>query len=109
MVGPTLPDPVATGSVLATVNDWRAIMVVFMFIIASLLAFVVWREFSLVGLRKAVDRVADSLWALKLSIAEDRVLSKEDRKLNLEDRVLVQEDRALSREERAASRKEREK
>lgn len=82
-------------------------MAVFMFMLASLIAFIIWREFSLVGLRKSIDKVADSLWALKLGIAEDRLLTKEDRKLNREDRVLVQEDRHLAQEDRALSQEER--
>jgi hypothetical protein len=72
MSGPPLPDPAAAGEVLATVNDWRAIMVVQMFLIITLIMFIIWREFSLVGLRKAIDRVSDSLWLLRLSLIEDR-------------------------------------
>lgn len=103
------PDPVEVGRVLATSNDWRAILIIAMFVIAALIAFIAWREFSLVGLRKSIDRVADSLWALKLSIAEERMLTREDRQLNREDRELVQEDRLLSQEERELSRNERKK
>lgn len=69
-----------TGEVLATLNDWRAMMVVFMFILVTLVGFIVWREMSLAGLRKAIDKVSDALWALKLAIAEDRVISREERK-----------------------------
>lgn len=83
---PVAPSVERTGEVLATLNDWRAMMVVFMFILVTLVGFIIWREMSLAGLRKAIDKVSDALWALKLTIAEDRLLSREERKRDADDR-----------------------
>lgn len=74
-----VPDPIAAGQALATLNDWRAIMAVMMFVIVALIGFIIWREYSLSGLKKAIDKIADAMWALRLSIAEDRVLARENR------------------------------
>lgn len=90
---PAMPDPIAAGQALATLNDWRAIMAVMMFVIIALILFIVWREISLSGLRRAIDKVSEALWALKLGIAEDRVLSREDRAHAKNERKLNQEDR----------------
>ncbi len=84
---PSAPSVERTGEVLATLNDWRAMMVVFMFILVTLVGFIIWREMSLAGLRKAIDKVSDALWALKLTIAEDRVLSREERQRDADDRA----------------------
>lgn len=90
-----------------------------MFVIVSfatiILAIMIWDRIANAriheGLRVAVDKVADALWALRLTIAEDRVLAREDRLERKaearEERVLAQEERELSQEERAASREER--
>lgn len=83
----TPPSVERTGEVLATLNDWRAMMVVFMFILVTLVGFIIWREMSLAGLRKAIDKVSDALWALKLAIAEDRVISRNERRQDAADRV----------------------
>ncbi len=101
-----LPDPVATAQALATLNDWRAILAVAMFIIASfatiILAVMIWDRIANAriheGLRVAVDKVADALWALRLTIAEDRVLAREDR---LDRKAEAKEERALAHEDRA--------
>jgi hypothetical protein len=74
-----LPDPVAAGQALATLNDWRAIMAVQMFVIIALMGFIIWREFSLVGLRKTFDKISDSLWALRLTLIEDRTRHAQER------------------------------
>lgn len=83
----TAPSVERTGEVLATLNDWRAMMVVFMFILVTLVGFIIWREMSLSGLRKAIDKVSDALWALKLAIAEDRMISRTERTKDFADRV----------------------
>lgn len=104
MAQPSIPDPIAAGQALATLNDWRAIMAVMMFVIVALIGFIVWREYSLSGLKKAIDKIADAMWALRLSIAEDRVLAREER---LERKADLKEDRVSARAERALSAKER--
>ncbi len=79
-------------------------MIVFMVILASFIALFAWREFALSGLRKAIDRTADALWALKLTIAEDRAAAAKEREL-----AGAERDRAVDRDTRIASatRKER--
>jgi len=97
---PAVPSVVETGQVLATVNDWRAMMIVFMFIIATLIGLLVWGGFIMAGLRKAIDKVADSLWALKLALAEDRAAA-------LREIVDVKHEREMAGVERGRQRVER--
>jgi len=97
---PQLPSVVQTGEVLATVNDWRAMMIVFMFIIVTLIGLIVWGGFIMSNLRKAIDKVADSLWALKLALAEDRAAAQREL-------VNVEHERELAGQERGRSRTER--
>ncbi len=100
MSRPQLPSVVETGQVLATVNDWRAMMVVFMFIIVTLIALIVWGGFIMSSLRKAIDKVADSLWALKLALAEDRAATQREI-------VNVEHEREMAGAERGRQRAER--
>ncbi len=100
MTQPNLPSVVETGQVLATVNDWRAMMIVFMFIIATLIGLIIWGGFIMSSLRKAIDKVADSLWALKLAIAEDRAAGQREL-------VNVEHERELAGAERGRQRVER--
>ncbi len=102
MTRPQIPSVVQTGEVLATVNDWRAIMIVMMFIIVTLIALLVWGGFIMAGLRKAIDKVADSLWALKLGIAEDRAAA-------IRELINVNHERELAGQERGRSRDARER
>jgi hypothetical protein len=67
-----IPDPGALGRALAENNDWRALMIVLVVVIAMQFAFIVWRELGLVGLRKSIDKVSEALWALRLSLIEER-------------------------------------
>lgn len=67
---PTLPSPIELGQALATPNDWRAIVIVMAFVIFSLMGFIVWRELSLVSLRKSIDKVSEALWLLRLTMIE---------------------------------------
>lgn len=67
---PAIPSPIELGQALATPNDWRAIVIVMSFVIVSLIGFIVWREFSLVGLRRAIDKVSEALWLLRLTMIE---------------------------------------
>lgn len=77
--GPKLPSPAELGQALATPNDWRAIVIVMAFVIFSLMGFIVWREFSLVGLRKAIDRVSEALWMLRLTMIEKEAVRRHER------------------------------
>lgn len=45
-------------------------MIVQAFIIISLMGFIGWREFSIVSLRKSIDRVSEALWLLRLTLIE---------------------------------------
>lgn len=69
-----LPEISDLGRALATSNDWRAIVIVLSFVILALICFIIWREMSLVGLRKTFDKIAEALWQLRLTLVEDRAL-----------------------------------
>lgn len=75
---PSIPSPIELGQALATPNDWRAIMLVQSFVIVSLLAFILWRELSLVGLRKAIDKVSEAMWLLRLTLVEQEAERKHE-------------------------------
>lgn len=81
---PQLPSPAELGQALATPNDWRAIMIVQAFVIVSLIGFIIWREFSLVGLRRAIDKMSEAIWLLRLTLVSRGVeqLEDDDRKGN---------------------------
>lgn len=49
---PQAPDVIAAGKVLATLDDWRAVMFMFAFIIIFLLIFTIWREWAMQSERK---------------------------------------------------------
>ena len=80
-----LPDPVAAGQALATLNDWRAIMAVQMFVIVALMGFIVWREFSLVGLRQAIDKMTNAIWQMRLGLIRDLAEREEAAKAEREE------------------------
>lgn len=82
---PRLPDPVAAGQALATLNDWRAIMAVQMFVIVALMGFIVWREFSLVGLRRAIDKMTSAIWQMRLGLIRDQAEREEAAKAEREE------------------------
>ncbi len=107
MTRPQLPSVVQTGEVLATVNDWRAIMIVMMFIIVALICFIIWREFSLGGLRKAIDKVADALWALKLTMVEERAATAKEQVAAGHERELADAERGFANLERGRTSRER--
>lgn len=67
---PALPDVAETGAVLATVNDWRAILIGVMFLFVAFIAFVVWREILNWKLTKSLDKMSDALLALRIVIVE---------------------------------------
>lgn len=58
------PDVIEAGRVMATLDDWRAIMFiilfVFVFIVVTLLAFIVWRENAMQKERVALRELAKS-------------------------------------------------
>lgn len=74
------PDVIEAGRVMATLDDWRAIMFVMLFIIVFLLLFTMWREWAMQSERKlmrglatsfaeSAGKVADSLADLSTKIA----------------------------------------
>ena len=75
-------------------------MIVFMFIIATLIGLLIWGGFIMAGLRKAIDKVADSLWALKLALADDRAAGERELVKVKHERELAGLERGRSREER---------
>lgn len=103
-MNPSLPDPVEVGRVLATSNDWRAILVFSMFLFVAQLVFIGWREFGLARLAKAIDKVSDALWSLRLTIVEDRAAGLKEQAAAQHARELAdaERDRVLEREIRVA-------
>lgn len=69
---PALPSVRELGQAIATQNDWRAIVIVMAFVILALMGFIAWREFSLVGLRKSIDKISEALWLLRLTLIETK-------------------------------------
>jgi hypothetical protein len=64
-----IPDPTALSKALAESDDWRAIVIVLIVVIAMQFAFIIWRELNLVRLIKGLDKVSDGLWGIRLSMA----------------------------------------
>ncbi len=104
---PTFPDIAETGRVLATSNDWRAILIVAMFLVVTLVVFIIWREFALSGLKKAIDKVADALWALKLTIAEERAAAAKEQVAASHERELADAERGRASNREAEHERER--
>jgi hypothetical protein len=58
-----IPDPTALSKALAESDDWRAIVIVLIVVIAMQFAL------NLVRLIKGLDKVSDGLWGIRLSMA----------------------------------------
>jgi hypothetical protein len=76
---PASPSISDLGQALATPNDWRAIVIVMSFVIVTLVGFIIWREFSLVGLRRAIDKMSEAIWLLRLTLVEKEVAERHER------------------------------
>lgn len=67
------PDVIEAGRVLATLNDWRAIMLVLMVMVAvllsALLTIIVWDRVAEARMLKALDKLTAALWAVRLELA----------------------------------------
>lgn len=81
-----LPSVQDLGQAIATTNDWRAIVIVMAFVIISLMGFVFWREWQLVRLTRAIDKMAAAMWAWRLALAEERA----EKRAHLETEELAQ-------------------
>lgn len=90
---PTLPDPIAFGNALADVNDFRAIMLVLVFVIVALMAFIIWREFNLARVIGTLNKMTEALYALRLTLIEDRILAREEAARRAAERKLEAEQR----------------
>lgn len=75
---PSLPNPVAMGDTLASVDDFRAIMIVLVFVIVALMAFIIWREFNLAAAIRTLNKMTEALYSLRLTLIEDRILAREE-------------------------------
>lgn len=96
---PSLPNPVAMGNALAAVDDFRAIMIVLVFVIIALMAFIIWREFNLASAIRTLNKMTEALYALRLTLIEDRILAREEAARRAAARKLEAE----HREERSSS------
>lgn len=67
-----LPDPIAAGDTLTKLDPTEQALFVMIFVIVALMGFIAWREFSLVGLRRSIDKLSEALWMLRLSMIEDK-------------------------------------
>ena len=105
---PALPSVVETGRVLASTNDWRAILIFAMFIFAGLFGLLVWGGIVMSGLGKAMDKVADSLWALKLALATERAASDKEIAEARHEREMAQLDRNNRRNRRGGANDDKE-
>jgi hypothetical protein len=63
---------------MASVNDWRAILIVAISLIASLIGFIIWRELNLVRLAKAIDKMTEAIWGVRLALAELRAERRDE-------------------------------
>lgn len=73
-----IPSTSELSRALADSNDWRAILIVAVVVIAMLMGFIAWREINLSKLAKAIDGVTNALWALRLGLADKGIRAKED-------------------------------
>ena len=98
---PALPDPVAMAQELATLNDWRAILAIAMFLIVAQFGVIValivmmWKKDG--STLTTLNGVTSALWAVRTMLAEDRVLEREERALAAAERKAVGEQRAEER------------
>lgn len=77
---PALPDPTGLGEAIATANvsDFRAIMIVLVFVIVALMAFIIWRELNLASAIRTLNKMTEAIYALRLTLIEDRILAREE-------------------------------
>lgn len=73
-----IPSTTELSRALADSNDWRAILIVAVVVIAMLMGFIAWRELGLSRLAKALDGVTNALWALRLGLAEKGIKADEE-------------------------------
>lgn len=70
-VAPPLPSVTDAGGLInASPSDFRAMLIFAGFLVASFIAFVIWREILSWRLAKSLDKVSEALVALKLVIVE---------------------------------------
>lgn len=74
----TIPDAEGFGRALASNNDWRAISIVLIVVIAMLMGFIAWRELGLSRLAKSLDAVTNALWAMRIALAERGIITKDE-------------------------------
>lgn len=75
---PSLPNPNGLGDALANVNDFRAIMIVLVFVIVALMGFIIWRELNLSAAIRTLNKMTEAIYALRLTLIEDRILAREE-------------------------------
>lgn len=81
------------GEALANVNDFRAIMLVLVFVIVALMAFIIWRELNLAAAIRTLNKMTEAIYALRLTLIEDRILAREDAARRAAERALEREQR----------------
>lgn len=79
------------GEALANVNDFRAIMLVLIFVIVALMAFIIWRELNLAAAIRTLNKMTEAIYALRLTLIEDRILAREDSARRAAERQLDRE------------------
>jgi hypothetical protein len=89
----TLPDPVAMGNTLANVDDFRAIMIVLVFVIVALMGFIIWRELNLASAIRTLNKMSEAMYALRLTLIEDRILAREEAARRHREREIDREER----------------
>jgi ABC-type multidrug transport system fused ATPase/permease subunit len=67
---PEPPNVIEAGRVLATLDDWRAVMFMFGFIIIFLLVFTIWREWAMQSERKLMATERGEMRELARSFAD---------------------------------------
>jgi hypothetical protein len=81
------------GNALANVDDFRAIMIVLVFVIVCLMGFIIWREFNLASLVRTLNKMSEAMYALRLTLIEDRILAREEAARRARERELDREER----------------
>ena len=73
-----LPNPVSAGEALAKLDPTQAALFVLIFVIVALMGVIAWLLIQQHAAIRTFNKITEALWALRVTLLEDRTLARED-------------------------------